>query len=152
MTTSGSLAPPVSFAAGQTALLGAALLLLWSGGAGAVALAWIWSGLSAPAGVGMVALLGLSAVASGWFWRGQRPRQLTWDGGTWLLTGPGVAPDARRDAVQVAVALDLQLALLVRSRAVAPPRRCRWLWLQRAEDGHRWHALRCALFAVPRQA
>ena len=148
MAASRSLAPPTSFVAGPTALLAMALILLWCAGALVAALVWFWGGLAGPALAWLVALLGVSAMASGWFWRGQQPRLLTWDGGNCLLSRPGVAPDARRDSVQVTVALDLQLALLVRSRAMGARGRCRWLWLQRAGDQRRWHAVRCALFAV----
>lgn len=152
MAANGLLAPPVSFASGPTALLALLLALPWCGGAAVTALAWAGGGLSGSALAGPLLLLGLGAVVAARFWRGQEPRLLTWDGGQWLLAAPGVAPDARRHAVGVEVALDLQHALLVRSRPVAPTGRRRWLWLQRAGDGHRWHALRCALFAAPRHA
>lgn len=152
MAANASLAPPASFVSGATPLLAAALLALWSSGALVVALTVSLGGLSGPAQAVLVLLLGAGAAASWRFWRGQTPQRLAWDGGNWLLTDPGVAPDPRRHAVHVVVALDLQLALLLRSRTVAPSGRSSWLWLQRADDPHRWHALRCALFAAPGHA
>lgn len=140
------MAPPVSFVAGASALLGWLLALPVAAGALAVALGW--RGLSGSAATGLLTLLVLSALASVLFWRGQQPQRLTWDGGNWLLAGLDEAPDARRHAVQVQVALDLQLALLVRIRALAARRGRRWLWLQRGADAGRWHALRCALYAA----
>lgn len=146
MARGRSLAPPVSFVSGPTPLLGMILILLWCAAAVVVALAFGSGGWSGSVLALLVALLGASAAASGFFWRGQHPEALTWDGGNWLLAAPGVVPDTRRHAVRVDVMLDLQWALLVRSRPVGSSGRFCWLWLQRGQDGGRWHALRCALF------
>lgn len=147
MAAGASLAPPVSVKAGATAQLG--VLLALPAVAGMLTLALAWHGLSGVVALALFALLALAAVASALFWRGQRPQRLTWDGGSWLLAGPDEAPDARRHVVRVQVALDLQWALLVRSRASARHPQRRWLWLQRGNDRRRWHALRCALYATP---
>lgn len=141
-------APAVAFKSGRTPLLAGILSLLWGAGAAASVIAMAHGELHLAAIVFLLLLLAASAVAIHLFWRHQTPRVLAWDGGRWLLTRPGRVPDARRDAVQLEVALDLQRALLLCCRGAGTSvRRC-WLWLQHDGDPQRWHALRCALCAV----
>lgn len=148
MNTSSASAPPVAFMSGPTSLLKGFLLLLWCAGSATVVAAVAWGGLTAAAIAVLLSLLLVSAASSHLFWRAQAPRVLLWDGSRWLLTLPGRAPDARRDAVRLDVALDVQRAILLCCRGPGPS--ARWLWLQRSGDGARWHALRCALYATAR--
>lgn len=135
-------APPVAQHTGRSPVLGALLLAAWLAGAGTVASA-LWRGQYGlwPSCL-LLAALALAGVAALRFWHNQRQRTLAWDGGQWLLVPAGRAPDARRDAVQLAVAQDLQFAVLACCRNARGQRR--WLWLQRA-DAARWHAMRSAL-------
>lgn len=150
MSTSFASAPPVAFRSGPTPLLKGLLLLLWCAGSATVATAVAWGGLTAAATGVLLLLLLASAASSHLFWRAQTPRVLLWDGGRWLLTQPGHAPDARRDVVRLDVAFDVQRAILLCCHGVGPSAHRRWLWLQRAGDGARWHALRCALYVATR--
>ena len=68
---------------------------------------------------------------------------LDWDARRWALHSPaGAAQEG-----ELAVAIDLGPWLLLRFRPAAPPRRARWIALQRAAHAAQWHALRCAVYS-----
>lgn len=143
MTARSRAAPPVAQRVGRSAVLGALLLVVWLAGAG-ILFSALWRGQYGRwPSLLLCAALALAGVAALQFWRCQQQRVLVWDGGQWLLVPSGRAPDARRDAVQLAVAQDLQFAVLLYCRAAGGQRH--WLWLQRG-DAARWHALRSALY------
>lgn len=137
--------PPVTHASGRTPALAVLLLALWCAGMLAC-LALVWQLLAVGPGSWAGAVMGLlvpalAALALARFWRSQRPRRLRWDGRRWLLLdGQAEVP------LQVALRLDLQHAMLLRSAASVPGAAPSWLWLQRGRQSADWHLLRCALY------
>jgi len=91
-------------------------------------------------------------VTAGTLIRSPRPQRLRWDGQGWRL---GAAGTAGQDGlpVDVTVAVDLGVWMLLRVR---PQRAPKWrldTWLPAQRRGHEahWHALRCAVYS-PRPA
>jgi hypothetical protein len=83
------------------------------------------------AGVVGFALMGLRRVASG---------QLLWDGAQWFWAAGRV-----QTVTELVCVLDLQRVMLLRIRCAQTGRH--WLWLESAQMGHGWKALRRAVAA-----
>ena len=143
-------APPVSHPVGRTSLLGALLIGIWAVGAGAsVATLALASLRPASTWVGVILLIPVLLVALVLlrFWRAQRARLLSWDGGQWLLMAAGQAQQEAEQLAAVEVRLDLQRVLLLHGRRQERGPGT-WLWAQQVgSDPVRWHGLRCALWS-----
>jgi toxin CptA len=81
-------------------------------------------------------LTGLSAI---WQWRHTPVGQLSWQGSSWDWVVSGDT-----EQVQLAVVVDLQIAMLLMLRANGAIDR--WLWVQRDASPVRWWALRRAVY------
>ena len=85
-------------------------------------------------------LTGLGAV---WQWRHAPIGQLSWEGGSWSWAAFG-----NTESVQLAVVVDLQMAMVLILRTNGT--KDRWLWVQRDASPARWLALRRAVYQRPR--
>lgn len=95
----------------------------------------------------LLAVLTLTAVGLRLFWRNQWTGKLVFDGDHWwllLAEKRGFFPRTGEPA-RIAVILDAQRAMLLRLPATGVP--AAWLWVEKACDPVRWHALRCALYS-----
>jgi hypothetical protein len=137
--------PPVRFLFGRSPQWGGILAGVWLLASVQVLTAWA---VRAPGQFNIAALLiALAAFLPGAglalrLWRGQSAGTLVWNGAQWFLEKAG------QDGATAVVAppdirFDGQRWLLLHTRA---ERRPVWLWIGRAADPLRWHALRCALY------
>jgi hypothetical protein len=140
-------APSVTYPVGRTRRLAWLLAGLWLTGAAAVLGAFFSTPTLLQHGF-LAMLLAASVLLSGGaclaFWRGQRARQLVWDGERWSLELDG--GNGYVNEVRPQVRIDLQRALLL-SLEQPQTRRSVWLWAEAGHDRARWHLLRCALYS-----
>ena len=85
-------------------------------------------------------LTGFGAV---WHWRHAPIGQLSWEGSSWSWAASG-----HTEPVQLAVVVDLQMAILLMLRPNGA--KVRWLWVQRDASPVRWLPLRRAVYQRPR--
>ena len=103
--------------------------------------------IAAAAASGVIALAAVRPLLDA-------PSRLRWDGAAWRLASGASHPagDEPGPAGRLQVMIDLGDWMLVRFvDGSGWRRRVRWLALQRSADPAQWHALRCAVFAPPRQ-
>jgi hypothetical protein len=132
-------APSVSHPVGRSAFLGTGLLAAWLLGAACVA-GLAGAGMTGwRLAVAVASLAGAGLWAAAWCWR-LPSGELAWDGGGWRWSPAG----GEDDAGAVAVALDLQRALLLHWRGDAASS---WLWVERRHAPARWLALRRAVYS-----
>ncbi len=142
-------APAVTHPTGRTprlALLLAGLCVLAGAGAVGVLASEQAQPLAAWKIIAWLATMALTVGGLWQFWHAQRPRGLAWDGAQWRLTEAHVA-STDGAVVQVQVRLDWQAMLLLCADDLETGRRT-WLWAQKGADASRWHALRCAVWAM----
>lgn len=135
-------APAVTYPVGRTPTLARVLALLWLAGLPPAVMVVLQQGPAVAVVIGLGLLAAGAALYS--FWRGQRARQLRWDGANWGLCEG--AQESGGDEARVELHLDLQRLLLLSYRDAGQPRR-QWLWAQASSDPQRWHLLRCALYS-----
>ena len=130
-------APSVSYPVGRSPLAGLLLLAGWALGAAACA-AWAWQGAAGWRLAVAAAACPAAGAWAAWAWLRQPAGSLAWDGSSWAWSAGGQGAEGGG----VRVALDLQVALLLRWRA---GRRSGWFWVERASLPGRWDALRRAV-------
>jgi hypothetical protein len=136
-------APSVSYPVGHSRFARRLLGVLWVMGSIA-ALAAHWRLDAVDWRNGLLFLSVLAATAAAWrsFVRRMTIAVLQFDGAGWSTSSAaGTAP------AKVAIALDLQVSLLL--RLSWPDATSRWVWLDRRAMPERWSALRRAVYSRP---
>ncbi|MBU1362016.1 MAG: hypothetical protein KKC85_09565 [Gammaproteobacteria bacterium] len=135
--------PAASYPVGRSLRTRRILWAVWASGALCSLLAaWRCAGFGWQTGLMVFAVVVAAGLLRKHLGASEAPSVLEFNGREWTLSGK-----AKRRIAQVAVALDLQFAMLLRLKLLQGTPR--WIWVDRNLSARHWGDLRRALYSRP---